>query len=620
MRHQSKVSDREVRYRIYRYGLLPPRDSLAAILEEDRKLTDLWNAVVACGEDSRAKWEEAFRADPELQLRQANLDALRRQSREGCDLWKASRRAKAPAAERAAAWAAYGAARTALGEGLREFRLLRKRVGERLRSRRDELIKEKETRVAGLLREAKAAGIAWASAQAVVDRWRTGWSQALRGKCGFPRPKAEGAAPPHVFRYTQGGSRLARLFNPRSKTVRLVLPPAGQPPEGLSRSGLRRWEKKQGRGRAILRIGSTTHDFGLVLHRMPQANGLVKKVEVVRSETLVDGKHVARWDWHLQVTMAEPAPFRAQHSRPGTVAALALGWRRLGERLRAGVMLSGDGEVREVWLPEKVLRRNERARRIQARMDRETEETKAALLPLLAEPALVDAEIRKTVGAWERVRAGGLRRLLGRLETLGPSVPLDHLHSWERRRRRLQAIRRRILVHLRRHRSWWWQNEIHGLLESYSTILHPELVLNRLLRKQDASPVPIQVQRAATANQQLAGLHEARRWLSEMAAKTATAVVELPAENLGKRCSSCGRCQGCAESLEASRISLHTCHLPEGPAERIPGPRFECSGCAWEGDRGLNVARNLLATWCSPKPAVPEGDTARDATGEVRSS
>jgi hypothetical protein len=505
-----------------------------------------------------------------------------------------------------------------LGEGLREFRLLRKRVTERLKARRDELVREREVRVGELVRQAKERGLPWAAAGSVVDRWRTAWSQALQGKRGFPIAKSEGAAPPpHVFRYTHGGSALGRLFSPRSRVVRLVVPPAGEPPKGLSRSALGRWLKKRGRGRAILRIGKSSHDFGLVLHRLPDPKGLVKKVEVVRSGAGREEKHPPRWDWHLQITVAEPQPSKLDHPFPGTLASLAPGWRRVGERLRVGVVLSSLGELRELWLPEKVLRRDEQARRIQARMDRETEDAKAALLPLLATPGEGDEETRKLLDAWEKVRAGGLRRLARRPQAFAVPGSQEIVAAWERRRLRLQRIRRRLLGHLRRHRLWWWQNEMLGLLKSYSTIVHPELSLDVLQRRKALGLQPVSVDKATTANQQLAGLHEARRWLADMARKTGSAVLELPSANMSKRCSTCGRCEGCSESLAPAAACAHGCLEADGPGGRVPGAGFECRHCGWAGDRGWNVARNLLAVAGAAGPAARREDSSLGTDVEI---
>ncbi len=596
MRHSTSTEANSRRVRVYKYGLLPPRTPHDDIALEDRKLSDLWNALVEMGEKSRAEWEKSLLADPALasaaralaKLKAAMEQARVRQKKLGR---KASEESKA---------AARTEIRLAKGEfrsALLAFRPLKDQVRKGLQLRRDELIAERESRIVELRKEARAKKVHWASTDAVVDQWRTTWALALKGKAGFPRPKGPGDSPPrHVFRYTQGGCPLSRLFSPRSRLLRLSVAPVTAPPDAGSPSATRRWARLMARGQAHIQIGPRGYDFGLVLHRRPPETARLKRAVVSRSVRFPGRSLGRKWDWHLLLTVEEPGETPARHSNPGSLAALARGWRRVDGRLRAGVLVSPGGEAEALWLPDKVLAREDGARRLQIRLDFEVGELKAKLHPLLAPRAAQDEALRPYLSSWERLRSGGLLRLL---DHLAPAGPLDEavsaLNLWNSRRQRLLKIRRSVLAHLQRHRAWWWQNTMLELCRRFATLVVQDLSLERLMRQQHReNAVQERIDSRTTANQQLAGHHEGFKWLDLMAAKTGTVILTLDTGFISGKCSGCARCTFCGSPLDPASTLTHRCGAIKEDRSEYDA-QMRCPACSLTMDKGENTARNLMA-------------------------
>lgn len=599
MKHETSRNDGPpARVRVYKYGLLPPREPLDGILEEDRKLIALWNSLVEVGEASRKEWEalldgnRVFReASLRLAVLRGELEAARKRRRE-------SGRRGAPKEDRDAASDALLKARTAFREGLGRMRDARKTARLAISTKTEELTRTRDEAIRGVLKRARDEGLHWSSAEALVERWKTAWAQALAGRGGFPRLKAGAESPlPYVFRYTGGGCPLTRLFSARSSILRITLPPTSAPPEGMGPARRARWHRRQGRGRVLVAIGGRPYDFGIVMHRRPPEGSLLKKAEVSRALRAPSAPPTPpRWDWHLCLTVEEPAVAAVRHPRPGSMVAFAMGWRRVETRLRVGVLLTTAGEREDLWLPEKLQEREDRAKGVQVDMDADLNEMKGMARPALDRLAAQDEEVRRLKDAWERVRSGGLRRLAARLEARGEdSEFLRALGRWEHRRIRRLTIRRGIFRHLKNHRSWWWQNTALVLSRRFETIVVLDADLEGLKRR--PAPEDGAVARkhsASAAGQQLAALHEGLRWLKLMAGKCGGGVRAIPAAFMSLRCSRCGACRACSGPVEPCRAGTHGC---EGRAvEQEPHEyEFRCPSCALVLDRAENTASNLLA-------------------------
>ena len=601
MKHpRSPSSAPAARVRVYKYGLLAPRESHDAMLEEDRKMRGLWNALVGIGETSRKEWEALLGENPELQAATARLAGLRAE----LDRARAARRAPAlrGAARdlRDAARDAHLAARAAYREGISTLRETRARARTAIRAKTEELSVARERALLELKKGARALGIHWSSADAAVERWRTAWSQALLGRRGFPRAKEETDPPlPYVFRYTGGGAKAKRLFSQRSTVLRIELPEPTPPPEGAGPARRARWLRRQGRGSLFVRIGGQLYAFGIVMHRPLPTGAVLKKAEVTRAlRAPAAGQGPPRWDWHLCLTVEEPGGPAPRHPLPGTLAALAVGWRRVEEKLRVGLLLTSAGEREEIWLPDKLSARESWAKDVQVRMDLELEAAKKLAEPELERLAREDDDVRRMKDDWERVRSGGLLRLAARLGTKDESPELRAaLARWDRRRLRWLRIRRGIYRHLRHHRSWWWQNTALALSRRFETVVVPDADLASLLgRPTVGDAVARRRHAAAAAKQQLAAVHEGLRWLRLMAEKCGGAVRAVPAAFTSLRCSRCGACGACAGPIDFSRPEPHACGGREAGDEPKAG-EFRCPRCALEIDRGENTARNLLASY-----------------------
>lgn len=305
MRHTSTTNVAVRTIRVYKYGLLAPRSPHDDIGLEDRKLIDLWNALVEMGEKSRAEWEKTLLADPDLAAALRGLNEAKGRLEQARDRQKKLGKV-ASEESREAARGDVREAKEAVRTDAIAFRLLKNQVRKGLDVRRDELIALREARIVELRKDARTKKVHWASADAVVDQWRTSWALALKGKAGFPRPKQPGdSPPPHVFRYTQGGCPLSRLFSPRSKLLRLTVAPAAAPCDQIRSAG-RRWARLQARGQAHIRIGARAYDFGLVLHRRPPETARLKRAVVSRSVRFPGLASGRNWNWHLLLTVEEP--------------------------------------------------------------------------------------------------------------------------------------------------------------------------------------------------------------------------------------------------------------------------------------------------------------------------
>lgn len=588
----------QTRVRVYRYGLLAPREPLEALLEEGRKLTKLWNALVEVGEASRAEWETVAALDPSLKAaRSGELElssALEKILGEWRDL-----RAKSPRSqELAVARKRVADARRTLLEGRQVARQAARQVAQRQRPLLDELTRTREKTVADLAKQFKSEGLPWAAAEVLVKRWRSAWIQALLGRKHFPKPKrSEDPAIPHVFRYTKGGTPFARLSSPRATVVRLLVPAPPVPAEGLSGARLTRWTRKHGRGSLAVRIGGQRYSFGLVLHRWPPQEARVKRLEIartLRSHPAIPG--TPRWTWALSVTVEEPAETLEAHRFPGSVAALRLGWRMAEGRIRAGVVVEPAGGMRELWLPAKVLARSEEATRLQSEMDRDVECVKSNALEEIAE-ATSDAVVSSLKSRWHLVRASGLKLLSKRLEEIDRAPTLRAaLRDWQRRRLRQLNIRRGLFRHLTRHRLWWWQNEILALCGRFETIAVADPAPGRTIRREAPErELPGPLAAAVRRHQQLVAPHEALKWLQLMALKTSTSIRVVPSALIAGLCSNCLSCGVCGAPVAPEGESAHECaRRGRLDAASEVASVFQCEACGINLDRAENAARVLL--------------------------
>ena len=599
MRHSTSVSGEVLsrRVRVYKYGMLAPRACIDRILEEDRRMLSLWNALVEIGETSRKEWEGALSQDADLHRAEARMSELRARLDRARAHVRELREGEFRADELERARDSLQAARSEFTESIRVMRVARRSAREAMATQTRKMTEEREKRLSAALKTSLESGLHWSFAESVLDRWRTAWSQALLGKRGFAKSKDSTQDPlPYVFRYTHGGARLARLFSSRSRLVRLAVPDEEEPPTSLGPSAQRRWRRMRSRGRALITIGGHAFDFGIVYHRRLPAGSLLKRIDLARSRRFHRKSGAPPgWEWHLCITVEEPHVGPAVHPLPGTLAALAMGWRRVEGRVRVATIATPNSGSEDVWLPDKVSRRYEAAQRLQVRLSDELKAIKSKASSLVESRALVDTDFAALKDAWPRVRTGGLLRLLSRLGADRDEGNLaKEIERWDRSRLRLLNIRRSLIRHACRQRSWWWQNVLLTLCRKYSTIVTMDLDLESLKKRPAAStPASAHAHAASMAGQQLAGLHEARRWLELMAAKTGTRLRVQPAAYVSLRCSRCSRCAACSSLLDAVSLELHRCAGREAAETSATG--YSCKACGYEADRIVNSASNLLA-------------------------
>lgn len=108
------------------------------------------------------------------------------------------------------------------------------------------------------------------------------------------------------------------------------------------------------------------------LHRPLPPEGIIRKASL--TQTRVGG----RWWWHICVTVNEPDPPECQETAPAV--GIDIGWRKMGDGLRAATMVGEDGHMEEVRLPTSLIARFREVEERQSERDKTFNRAKAELL------------------------------------------------------------------------------------------------------------------------------------------------------------------------------------------------------------------------------------------------
>ncbi|MBI2508861.1 MAG: hypothetical protein HYV99_02405 [Betaproteobacteria bacterium] len=318
---------------------------------------------------------------------------------------------------------------------------------------------------------------------------------------------------PH--RFTGGGVPVVALYSERAMRVSLRPVPAEtyatharasrrqrlSPPHRDGPHDAAEWNRFGLDGGAMIL-------FRMMMHRPMPPEGIVKQV------TWLGQRHVTRgWQWALAITVEEsprPAGATAGTFKKAGACGLDVGWRVMGDGayLRIGYLVDEVGDRIELRLPLDAptshtrhlitmaaragkSRRPLTSWRDMARLDegrgRYIEATKAAVRPLVEASAV--SEARAMLRAWDRVREGGLVRLLRAVSAEPADRKLaDELRVWHNENDHARAVRMVLWDRLIGRRRWYYENIAAWLCAQWNPIVVEDLGLKAMAEEDDKAP------------------------------------------------------------------------------------------------------------------------------------
>ncbi|HLJ72351.1 MAG TPA: hypothetical protein VKU03_13610, partial [Roseiarcus sp.] len=311
--------------RVYRYGLAPPLDWDDECDAEMARLDRFYNALVEIEEAAQAEYRRLSSSD-ETALLETRIAA----------------------AEEAKDWGAAKALRAALKE-----------IRAALRKANAAAIDAAEEKRKA---DAKAArqncGAYWSSYNAVIRSVELARQKAIKEGAAFGKRTHEpGKGDWRMTVQIQGGASVADVLGGKNSQLRIAAPAhfgaLRDRPAGMSRKACRH-------GRVTMVVHNTGGlrrvTWPLMMHRPIPPEAIIVGAEIVKRRRLG-----SRWDdWHLCVTVREPAP--APHESPDC-AGVNIGWRRLS--VERGLVVDGAGlRIAMIWdgatlnhviLPEEII-------------------------------------------------------------------------------------------------------------------------------------------------------------------------------------------------------------------------------------------------------------------------
>jgi hypothetical protein len=434
---------------------------------------------------------------------------------------------------------------------------------------------------------AKTSGLNWECWPEVLDRFDTACRTAKDhpakdGSPGWPHVHhgLQRIAIPH--RFTGGGAELKSLFSEKAKRFSL------------------RSSNRLARG--SFGIGEAQINFNIVLHRQLPAGAIVKKV------VWLGHRDVFGWHWSIAVTVEIPP--QAKRANLGRTAALDVGWRKIGDYLRIGMLTDCDGNSFEFRLPliastSKTRRANEHiykrdnsfdemipesyyeALNLDERIGLMVEDVKSKLRASL--PDNLPEEIRASVGQLTKMRQGGLVRLLRALEAAGiAEQSQNEIRAWlienDKLRRRKTALETRLL----NRRRWIYGNIAAWVAQRYDVLIwEGGLNIKSMIESSDKA----HALKLADRYHQWAATSELRLQIKNAAAKSGMQIID------GVTAFSSSTCNVCGEQVEKADEFQLRC------------------GNGHSFDRDVNGARNLLAQVITD---VEDGLEVVELTEELR--
>jgi hypothetical protein len=416
---------------------------------------------------------------------------------------------------------------------------------------------------------AKASGLNWECWPEVLDRFDTACRTAKDkpskdGTPGWPRVhhRLDRIAIPH--RFTGGGAELKTLFSDKAKRFSI------------------RSNSRLARGHFGLDEGRI--DFNIVLHRPLPEGAIIKKV------VWLGKRDVFGWHWSIAITMELPP--QARRANLGRVAALDVGWRKIGDYLRIGMLADSDGNSFELRLPliastSKTRRGNEHIYNRDKSFDETIPESYYEALNLderiglLVEgvkeqlraslPTSLPHDIQLSVNQLTKMRQGGLVRLLRSLEHEGiAEQSQNQIREWlaenDKLRRRKTALETRLL----NRRRWIYGNIAAWIAERYDVLIwEGGLDVKGMIESSDKA----HALKLADRYHQWAATSELRLRIKNSASKSGINILD-----------------------GVTAFSSSTCHVCGAQVQKADEFQLRC-GNGHSFDRDVNGARNLLGQY-----------------------
>lgn len=406
------------------------------------------------------------------------------------------------------------------------------------------------------------------------------------------------------FRFTGGGMSRDEFLEkwnssrPNSK-IRLRHP-------GEEAFADRRWQTRyKTTTRAYVRVGSGDNveqvPFTVKMHRdLPPES-------IVKTASLNGYLHPTRgWQWSIQVTVEYPPP--PQGTASEVVAALDLGWRRIGDYIRVGVAHDSSGQTLELRLPlvdtgnQDTRDRRKAGRdygenifdvwRFKASADEALEAAKEEIRSAAAELDNLDEgwlsaipeEAASVIRNLTRVRNSGLKRLAHSLDQSDRWTSAASGHLAEPLRRVRQTIeqwrgrdhdfRRRAndaYDRLTRRRDNAYYNLAHLLCDRYGRIVWEEtLDLGRMASNPETHTDP--------------ALKESGKFRQYAAPARFRQILSLTTQKRGVEL--------VGGETAYSTLKCHVCGQINEPTARLT---VVCDSCGTSEDQDVRAAKNLLA-------------------------
>jgi hypothetical protein len=392
------------------------------------------------------------------------------------------------------------------------------------------------------------SGLNWECGPEVLDRFRASRTVAIRAlrlgqttqKAGFPRfhRLLNRVAIPH--RFTGGGASVQSLYSNRARRFSLV------PVDPQAYAGKTRHYTHQRVTTGTFRVGNEMIRFRTVLHRTIPPNAVVKKVM-----WLGDNHPTRGWQWSIAITVEQMLPTRPTHN--GGFAALDLGWRVMEGYVRIGMLYDGRRfyELRcPLDMPSYQSRRHGLASSYYALIDfdrrigENVASTKAELAALL--PSMVEEEIGWVTNpiAFQRMRQGGLARLLGYFraheDDYGDAI-VKLLEAWDMENTRQRSMRAALFDRLVARRRWLYRNLAAWLTQNFAMIARESpLGIKQMLEDRQPRADSKYALEAARRYHQWTAVSELMSYLENAAARNATRLVAVDPFNTTRRCAECG--------------------------------------------------------------------------------
>lgn len=589
----------------FKFGLRPPVEGWDERCEQEinNLSVDLWNHLVALDQECRAKIRALTADDPLVRTLDARREALTQEidqlieqrQRAKQKVGYARRKAAAAGESLGKEWTdaaaqkdqELGAAIDALDDKRRavfkELKAARHKAQAAIPGCQERIDSINEEKKAAIKAAYQAFDLRWGTKNAVIDSFRQGRSRAFEDG-GRLREKGYGAKG-RIVNQIQGGTSVADLFAGRCTQVKV----APLPDPVVANAQRKPWEKAPGPsgGRKARYTTLTAVVYGLRkdMHYVTWPMYMDRDIsdewrikEVVITRRRVGPKLV----WHAVFVCERPLQPRPEPTGP--IVAVEIGWRRVGDGVRAAVSLADErGAPDATMLSSEFLELDERIRKVKGGRDNACNMMQDRLERLPWEEA--PKALRKAWRAMADNSKSGTRALarftyLWRREHAdwcpGDLADLDRWRSqdkkeWEveaRLRQRL-AGRRRMLYHI----------QARSIVEGASMVVVDKLDIAQSARNpKDGSSR--RGPKLAQRYRVLACTHELREWIGIKAARAGIPLVKF--EGSSRVCYHCGapreKAKGDKSVVERSDLPLHA----------------TCRGCRRSYDQDINDCRYML--------------------------